>query len=243
MTSPIPPKVDSPSKNEVGASRNEPDTFASFGDYFVQYLLVAGTLSAVPFWVTTLKDFPLYASLRGILGAFTPLATFLLFGLGFFYRREISHALFFKKGAGLAQRRMKLVPTLLLALFALSASGYFATHLMSLRAARSDSYLDHLAYETVPDSLLPVLPAAATAQDSVAWARKVRRAVMRDFTNMDDAILAKAPASQVVYRYRLIGLYLGIFLSAYAALIFMALREFLVRGLGHKEGDLSKNAE
>jgi len=220
----------------------DPARFRSFGKYFKAYMAVATGLAAIPFFVAFAQGFPMYDSMRATLAAITPIFSFLLLGICFFYRHAIARALLPLKTQEFRIVRPEKVgavlyalPFILAILAAASAVGYYITLDRSLHVARSDQYVSALAFEVGADTA-PGVPRALA--DSLAARLVARRELMRGYKSLDLAILAKAPGSEVVGRYTLMLLYLGLFLFAESAFVVMALREYLQDVMGYSDAEL-----
>lgn len=226
----------------------EPTRIRRFLTFFKGYMSLSTiVVAALPVPVTMLHIIPTYSAQRGLLSVYTSLFCFLLVAFVFYLRHSLAR-LYFPRAPGPGRhRRSRIMSVIPLLFILLSIVLQFAYHRVLEISATSETR--HLAYNLVSLSLneftseLEKLEAQGKTLTPEEKATRLAQIEGRFLEKMPavpsaDKQLKDAPLWDIPFGWVLVALYLGFFLSAEAAFVLMALREYLQELLGLSDDSL-----
>lgn len=226
-----------------GQSRDiEPVRIRRFLIFFKGYMSLSTlVVAALPVPVTMLQLIPTYAAQRNLLSVYTSLFCFLLIAFVFYLRHSLAPLYFSKISEAEGHRRSRTMTVVPLLFIFLSVILLFAYQKVLEISATSELRQVGMTLATVTmdecTSELSQLEAEGktlTPEQKVHLCARIEERFLNQMpsTRTMEAQLKGATLAEIPFGWLLMALYLGFFLSAEAAFVLMALREYLQELLG-----------
>ena len=220
----------------------EPTRFKAFANFFKSYMSVSAVVAAaLPIPVAAWKLIPMYDAQRGILGAYVSLFCFLTLAFIFYRRHTFARLMFYdfldssQKTATAASRFFsRALINWLPAILILLCFASIVLYLVALRISISDiipqarARLEIVAPLLPPNPVIPIpKPMASPPPASPTPSAAHPFAPLVDVHELDESIIRNLKWYEIPNGELLIAFYLLIFLSAEAAFVLMATKEYL----------------